>query len=252
MNDFGHYQRLGFTSNPFRTLSRAEWGQIAFLTPDIQQLLHNETAHLQLIGDMGSGKTTTLMGIQAACQTGGQSTIYEYLALGQRRFKTDFKQQMPDVFLIDEAQRLWHWEKHRLLRLCKTNLALRLIFSSHADLSGWFQQRNLSLITYDVENLPIVSLGDLLTRRLDFFRQNNSSSPLIEFTPDAIIYLDEIFSSDRRSMESFLFEVFTLINDIQPLSVDFLKECRRKVSEAEDQGVQSVEVKRQIFRTWGH
>ena len=240
--------RLGLTSNPFRTLSRKEWGQIAFFTPEIARLVHQEHAHLQLIGNMGRGKTTTLMGIQARCEAQGQVVIYEYLAMGQRRFKAEFIQKFPDVFLLDEAQRLWQYEKFRLLKICQKNPTMRLIFSSHADLSGWFQHRNLPLITYDVDTLPTQSLADLLNKRLQFFQTVNPAA--LAFSTDAILYLEELFGSDRRRMEQFLYEVFELYSELQPLTAEFLADCWREVSEAEARGVLSTVIHQQKLRTW--
>ncbi len=247
-NDFRRFERLGLNSNPFRTLSRTEWGEIAFLTPEIQRLVEQENTHLQLLGNLGRGKTTTLLGIGALLEEQSQSVIYEYLAIGQRRFKTNLATQHPDVFLLDEAQRLWHYEKWRLLQSVQKYTQMRLIFSSHVDLSGWFKQRNLPLVPYHVDHLPTVSLGELLNKRLEYFL-TAKSSPL-NFTDDAMAYLEKTFGSNRRQMEQFLYEVFELMIEPKPITSAFLIECMQKVRISESQGILSIVIKRQTFRTW--
>lgn len=248
MTDFGRLPRLGLSSNPFRTLSQPEWGEIAFLTPDIHRLVQQEHAHLQLLGKMGRGKTTTLLGIENLLENQGQSVMYEYLPISQRRFKTNLQIQHPAIFLLDEAQRLWHYEKWRLLRFFQKRPRKRLIFSSHADLSGWFRSRGLPLLTYEVDNLPMSSLGELLHKRLHYFLIDKNAS--VKFTDDAITYLEAIFGSNRRQMEQFLYEVFEIIQDPQTITAQVLADCQAKVKQAQAAGRQKTQVHRQFWRTW--
>jgi hypothetical protein len=182
--------------------------------------LTQSTAHLQLTGAMGRGKTTSLMGIQTYFSMQNHPVSYEYIPLGQRHLKLYPGEASPHIWLVDEVQRLWLGEKFRLFRTLSRRPDLRLIFSSHVDLGYWFQVMSLPLETYQTEVLSHIGLHLLLNRRLDYFRQ--TPSPL-HFTEDGVQWLEQRYGNDRRAMERFLYEVFQCLSTPVPLDGEQLQ-----------------------------
>jgi hypothetical protein len=62
------------------------------------------SGHLQVLGQMGRGKTTTLLGLGKRFRLQGLRADYEYLPAGRDAFTTPLASL--DVFLLDEVQRL--------------------------------------------------------------------------------------------------------------------------------------------------
>ena len=216
---FDRFTRLGFNGNPFQTLSNATWGAVAVI-PDAVLNALEATAHLQLLGAMGRGKTTTLLGIQHHLQAQGRATTYEYLPEHHHRYHT---RHFPAYFLLDEAQRLWWGERLRLLRTLGRQSSTRLIFSSHVDLGRWFGWRGVPLQTVYIDDLPMSTLAEILARRLAYFRLVEG----VYFTEEAVAWLADHFGSDRRGMERFLYEVFQALTEPQPITAALLADLWR-------------------------
>jgi hypothetical protein len=211
------YEKLGFSGNPFRVLTDDEWADIAVLPDDIQSVLESG-AHLQIMGQMGRGKSTTLRGINRKLQRQGLRAEFEYIPQHHHRFKTTLS-TIPDVFLLDEAQRLWWWERARLLGTIRQH-DIRLMVSSHADLTMWFEWWRLPLTTISVETMSPDQLARALNQRLNFFRIGTDQTT--SFTDDAVEWLESQFGSDRRAMERFLYEVFQSLQSPQSITADLL------------------------------
>lgn len=198
---FFPFHALGLHANPFRALTDDEWARVAVLRPDVRSAL-DQIAHVQVLGAMGSGKTTTLLGLAAACRGRGLRVAYEYLPEGQRRFTTDPAHL--DVFLLDEVQRLSWWQRWRLLRVARHGT--RLILGSHADFRQPFARAKLPLITIRLDQILLDQLETILQRRIALAALNDP--PSITFAPDAISYVWSTFGVRLRAMDHFLYEVF--------------------------------------------
>src|SRR5712692_10403753 len=127
------FHALGFRSNPFRALTDEEWAAIVVLPEAILQAAASG-GHLQVLGEMGRGKTSTLLGLAEHFRHGGRFVEYEYLPIGQDMFKSPLAGLQ--VFLLDEVQRLRPDERRRLLAAARGGL--RLILGSHDDLTPLF------------------------------------------------------------------------------------------------------------------
>ena len=210
---------LGFRCNPFRVLTEDEWRDIAVLPPIVEAALENEVPYLQIMGDMGRGKSTTLHGVAAHLKRQHQRVVYEYLPEGHRRFKSNLSQV--DVFLLDEAQRLWPWERRRLIKLAK-KYHLRLIIGTHEDFSILFRRHQLQFETVCLDSHEGAEISKILARRLAYFSYDTKAP--IYFELDSIDYLSEAFGTDLRTMQYFLYEVFQHLEQPMPLSAKILQQ----------------------------
>ncbi len=218
MPHFFPFEDLGFRCNPFRALADEEWAAVAIVPPSI---LKADAPYIQILGEQGRGKSTTLRGLAAYLQLESQRVMYEYLPLGQRRFITSIADL--DVFLLDEAQRLWWWERRRLVR-STMKYDTRLVFSSHEDLTELFGRFRLSVFTIWLDQVDEDRLAAILQRRLAYFALHDP--PSVVFSPDAIQYLFAQFGSDLRQMEYFLYEVFQRLETFELLTVAYLANVR--------------------------
>ncbi|MCI0580284.1 MAG: ATP-binding protein [Chloroflexi bacterium] len=196
------FHDLGFRSNPFRALDDEEWAAVAVLPDSVQPALAQGFVHLQLRGETGRGKTTTLLALAGHFRQAGRRVAYEYLPEGQERFTTTLAALAS--FALDEAQRLRPGERRRLLAAAQQGL--QLIFSSHQDLAPLFEQRNLPLTTIYLDAAPPAHLQAILERRLAYFALE--SPPPITFTAEAVDYLWQQCSGNLRAIERFLYEFF--------------------------------------------
>lgn len=161
---FYHAQRLGFRINPFSRLELEEWRAIAVLPDGVAIALQRGWSHMQIMGEKGHGKTTTLLKLASILGMHGQCTHYEYIPPHQYSFHTDLADPNIDVALIDEAQRLWPWEKRRLVAAIRARtLSLKVIISTHADFSRRFQRASLALTTVVLDTLEPSALQHILT-----------------------------------------------------------------------------------------
>jgi len=233
-NRYFPFHALGFRCNPFRTLTDDEWAYIAVLPESIQALLQNGFAHLQILGEPGYGKTTILLALAAKFRAQGKRVEYEYLPEDQSQFKTDCVGL--DVFVLDEVQRLVSSERERLIGIAHHT---QLIIASHEDLTPLFASHSLGLASVQIENSDSGVLRTILSRRLDYFRQVALKSDMrdsslrkersaqndsqIDFSPDAIVYLSNMFRGNLRAMEQFLYEVFQRLDRAEIIDVERLK-----------------------------
>ena len=82
---FFHFPHIGYSRNPFGALIDEEWVAISVLPPVIERILADGFEHLQLLGPMGIGKSTTLLALQAEFQRGFVLSHAEVGAEAQRK-----------------------------------------------------------------------------------------------------------------------------------------------------------------------
>ncbi|NHZ72114.1 MAG: hypothetical protein GWP17_03400 [Aquificales bacterium] len=242
---FFHFQNIGYQRNPFGALTDAEWAAIAVLPPAVERILADGFEHLQILGPMGVGKSTTLLALQswfeknqrkgAKMQRKEKSAsyfgsaqyrsaksadkiAYEYLPEGQHFFETDTSGL--DMFLLDEAQRLNWWQRRKLVKGAG-NSRLRLIISSHEDLTPLFARKGLDLTSVNLSGeMDVGWITAVLDKRLAYFAIPHQ--PRATLTPAAITYLFQTFGQNLRQMEYFLYEVWQQLESTGPVDASFL------------------------------
>lgn len=197
---------LGFRRNPFGALERDDWTAISILPATLTKRLTAHSTHLQLLGSMGSGKTTTMLKLADELVQIGERLVYEYLPEGQRRYMTDTA--VLTTFLLDEGQRLTRRERKRMVTAARPGeTGLRLIFSSHEDLTKLFRRWQRPLTTINLEETLTVDLyRQMLVRRLDYFTL--PGKPHTTLSDDAVQWLYDRFYPNMRDAEYFLYEVW--------------------------------------------
>jgi len=230
---FFHFPHIGYSRNPFGALTDEEWAAIAVLPPVIERFLEDGFDHLQILGPMGIGKSTTLLALQAwfteiphrRGETGARpqyahppnSIVYEYLPEGQRHFVTDTNNL--DLFLLDEAQRLNWWQRRKLMKAASH---LQLIISSHEDLTPLFAKKGLNLTGVDLSGeMDEGWITAVIHKRLSYFAIPNQPHAIL--TPAAITDLVETFGQNLRQMEYFLYEVWQQLDSTEPVDVTQLR-----------------------------
>jgi chromosomal replication initiation ATPase DnaA len=223
------FHSLGFRCNPFKTLTDEEWVMIAILPSEVRKVLARGFIYLQLLGDQGCGKTTTLLKLADQARQRGKNVAYEWLAPGEHRFQTQLEGL--DLFLLDEAQRLSWWQRRRLLRqIAKQGDKFKLIFSSHEDLTGCFKRYNYPLTSIRLDaNITLKDWQAILARRLSYFALPGASH--ITFTAEAVDYLAEEFGHDLREAELFLYDLWQMQQEVTVITSQHLRELVVKQGE---------------------
>ena len=200
------FHPLGFRSNPFRALTREEWAEVAIIPPQIEEMLASDFTHVQIIGEQGIGKTSTLLALQEYFTNLGQRVRYHYLHLGEKRFRG--RLHSIDVLLLDEMQRLSITQRTRLLRKIapRDGEGIQLICSTHEDLAPIFEGQNRPLTTILLGIYEETFVRQIMERRLQFFALDKQAS--LRFSEPAYRFLHKTFRSDLRSLEEFLYDVF--------------------------------------------
>jgi len=211
------FHALGYRSNPFRALSDEEWAEIVVL-PEAVLAAAAGNGHLQILGEMGHGKTSTLLGLGQWFRRAGRRVMYEYLTIGQEEFDTLLSGL--DIFLLDEAQRLKPAERRRLLAAAQGDL--RLVLGSHEDLTPLFLSAGLSLATVRLDELEPGRLDTILARRLAAVALPGSATR-VTFDASALAYLQSTFGGNLRAMERFLYEVFQELDGAELLTAERLQ-----------------------------
>ena len=73
-NPYFPFHALGYQGNPFRAVTDDEWVALAILPDSIETVVNHP--HLQILGDKGHGKTTTLLALAARFQKQNQVVAY--------------------------------------------------------------------------------------------------------------------------------------------------------------------------------
>lgn len=180
---------LNLRRNPFGEVPREEVGRVAVV--DVPPLSPGDV--LQIMGEAGRGKTTTLLALLHQHPT----AAYEYLAEGETTLKTPLS-QIPEIFLLDEAQRLSRRLLKKLFLRAKT-----LVLATHEDLSP-LSPRPMRTIT--IRGMDASRLTKILERRVEWARRG--PGPVPRFPPEAIHALLDRYGDDLRSMEDHLYLTF--------------------------------------------
>ena len=196
------FHRIGFGSNPFRALNRDEIGKVAVISNEIINAYKNSLDHMQILGSEGRGKTTTLLGLASHTFPENWAYSYEYLADGQSSYRTDLSDL--NIFVLDEAQRLDNANISRLVDSASNGL--RIVFSSHEDLSDVFQRKDLRLSSFRVEVESSAQIDEIISRRLEVF--SREATPDITLSKQAMDFLHITYGTDIRGMLDLLYDVF--------------------------------------------
>lgn len=219
-NSYFPFHALGFRCNPFRALADDEWAEVAILPEPVAQIVAKGFVHLQIVGEKGCGKTTTLLALTAQSRREGRLAVYEHIEEGQSQFNAEIGGL--DLFLLDEAQRLSGPERERLLSsLSEGGIGLRLVISSHDDLTPFFARRSLPLTTVRYDTTTLAHLGAVIQRRLAYFALD-ADAPGVALSPEAARYLHITFGSDIRATEMTLYEVFQQLRERGEITLEML------------------------------
>ncbi|RMG89513.1 MAG: ATP-binding protein [Chloroflexi bacterium] len=203
---FFHFHKLGYRRNPFGALTDEEWPEVAVLPREVEQILPH-VIHLQILGPAGVGKSTILRRLAHQFSQANLRAVYEYLPEGQHKFFTRLANL--DIFLLDEAQRLSWWQRHLLLNTTTQDKFkdLRLILSSHKDLTSLFQRRHLPLVTVRLDRCVNAEYYErLITRRLAYFALPGQERVMLG--ADVWPFLWRTFGLNVREAIYFLYDVW--------------------------------------------
>ena len=211
------FYRLGFVCNPFRALTSNEIGKVAVISNEITNAYKNSLDHLQILGSEGRGKTTALLGLASHTSPENWAYSYEYLADGQSSYRTDLSDL--NIFILDEAQRLDNANISRLVDSASDKL--RIVFSSHEDLSDVFQRKELRLSSFRVEVESSAQIHEIISRRLEFF--SKEATPAITLSKQAMDFLLITHGTDIRGMLDLLYDVFQDCRERRTLTIADIK-----------------------------
>jgi chromosomal replication initiation ATPase DnaA len=153
----------------------------------------------------------------------GQHVLYHYLPLGEKRFRGHL--HAVDILLLDEMQRLSKTQRTRLLGKIapRDGNGLKLICSTHEDLTLLFERRNRLLTTIHLDIHEERFVRQIIERRLQFFALDNHSK--VKFSDPAYRLLTNTFKSDLRSLEIFLYTVFQQQDFESEITDEILKQA---------------------------
>lgn len=215
---FSHH-RLGLRCNPFGALTAAEWAESGFLPDRVKTAVWETNSHLQLLGPMGCGKTATLHRLHHLLHPTVSNSQYEYIPEGQRRFNTPLTVDL-QLFLLDEAQRLSWRSRREWLRWLQTAGA-RCFFSAHDDLAAQFAAKGLPIVSIFLpELIDLAYYQAWIAGRLEAFRL--PQRPFVSMDEEAVQLLYQTFGVNLREAEYFLYELFQMITDPQPITAVLL------------------------------
>jgi hypothetical protein len=204
---FFPFESLGLARNPFSSLTEDEWAALAWLHPAVREALDQSTPVVQILGESGRGKSSTLLAVKRELLTLGRDPHYVYLPPDSRRLKAS--EIYGDPLLIDEIERLPARSRRRLYhtRLHAHRDLPSLIFSSHVDLVLEVERLETgTTASVKIPSLSETQLGDLLNVRI---RSASTGENLpVWFNPGAVNLLSQLYGGDLRRIERTLYEVF--------------------------------------------
>lgn len=227
-NIYFPFHDIGFRCNPFRALTEDEWSKVAVLPEELITILDENNTHIQIIGNDGYGKTTTLLGLTTYFSHKGKRFAYEYIPHGKSKYHTDTHNI--EIFLLDEFQRLNQRQRVRLITSASSDpiKGLQLVVSSHEDYTDYFEVGDLPLSTIRLEKIPEHRLGTILERRLRFFAIDESAKPT--FTIGAVKFLWKTYGSDLRSVERLLYHVFQQLKPCEKINEERLRNVAESIN----------------------
>ena len=211
------FAHLGLTRNPFGTLSRDEWADVAVLPDTVQEMVTQNT-HVLFLGDKGQGKTSLLHALRQQSVFSGLQSAYERLPHAMTTYHTRLNNL--DVFALDEVQRLRPWGWWPLLR--QAQRGTRLLLASHGDVSGLFSLMRLPLITCHMDDLITPAhIAAVHARRIAYFTLPEADP--LRLTDSAIAYLWQQHGRNLRAQESLLYEVIQQMQQPQAITAAHLQ-----------------------------
>lgn len=214
---FFPHRQLGLVKNPFGALTPEEWVAVAVPPPIIMQALEAGFDHLQVIGDKGRGKSTILRWLCHQYQLQGQSVTYERLPRWHFNYHSDLSPL--DCFALDEAQRLFILNQHRLFRQAQDK---RLLIGTHNSWERAFHRHGWLLTTVHIgDQTTREHIQHILDKRLIEFATDKGT--LVYFDDSAIDYLWDRWGDNLRGMEYFLYHVIQNRRDTGAITSVYLE-----------------------------
>lgn len=215
--EFFPFHKLGLTKNPFGALTQSEWVAVTVPPPELLSILKTGFDHLQVIGERGRGKSTTLLWLCDDLNAQGKQTAYERLPRWHFNYHTPTNNV--DVFALDEAQRLFFLNQHRLFREMQGR---QLIIGTHISWKRAFGRYGWNLTTVHIANHTTRDLiQQILDKRLDYFSTENGAQ--VYFDATAIDYLWDTWRDNLRGMEWFLYHCLQKRHDSGAITASFLE-----------------------------
>lgn len=148
------YFALNLAYNPFRTETRERLFE-RFCWPEekLELFLQGSWQVYQILGESGWGKTQFLFGYLGALYLQEKSFYYHRLEEDQRHFRFP-----KDILygVLDEAQRLYFWDRRFLFKTIQQK-KMRLVIASHHDFENQFRQKKILFETLHLQP-PTVSV----------------------------------------------------------------------------------------------
>lgn len=193
--------KLGLSKNPFGALTTEEWVTATVPPPIVQHHLQEGFDHLQVIGEKGRGKSTTLHWLCHYFEQQGCNVAYERLPRWQFNFHTDITRL--DTFALDEAQRLFVLHQAQLFRQARGK---RLLIGTHISWERAFRRHGWQVTTIHIGDCTTRDhIRHILDRRLMVFATGTGVQ--IYFDDSAVDYLWAHWGDNLRGMEFFLYHV---------------------------------------------
>lgn len=216
-NKFFPFHKLGLRKNPFGALTPDEWVAVTVLPQVIHDILATDFDHLQIIGERGRGKSTTLRWLCHHFESQGQLTAYERLPRWQFNYHSNISNL--DCFALDEAQRLFILNQRRLFHETQGK---RLIIGTHVGWERAFRFYDQQLTTIHIaDHTTRNHIQQVLQKRLQVFSLDGDVH--IYFNDSAIDYLWEQWRDNLRGMEWFLYHVIQKCRTKGAITADYLK-----------------------------
>jgi hypothetical protein len=202
MSEFDKFfplRKLGLVKNPFGALTTEEWVAVTVPPPIILEVLKTGFEHLQIIGDRGRGKSTTLHWLCHYFQIQEQSVAYERLPRWHFNYQSDLSSL--DCFALDEAQRLFILKQRRLFHEAQGK---RLLIGTHISWERAFRRYGWQVTTvYIAHQTTREHIQHILDKRLIVF--STDTGVQVYFDDSAVDYLWDKWEDNLRGMEYFLY-----------------------------------------------
>lgn len=188
------FAHLNLRRNPFGAFSIEDWTRLADVeVAEFDAMLAEPGTAVQFIGEKGYGKTTHLLAIRARFPESG----YEHIDEGERG-----EVPVGDPVMIDEAQRLTWWQRHRLFRS-----RVPLVLGTHKDFTRELVNAGRQVRTVAVaERMNPERLTRILNARIEWVRRDDGRVPAVPF--DMAAGLFERFGPDIRTIQYELYKTF--------------------------------------------
>ena len=220
--------RLGYRCNPFRALTREEWQDLTLLPTTLRNQLNDWPTIVQIIGDQGRGKTSTLLAIKRHWLLRDINVVYEYIPPGKKRYQEDLTNIQ--VYLLDEAQRLGSRRWRDLIQQVARpdSYPSRIVFSSHVDLFEMNANAKQEIHTIHLDTPSKGFVKAMIKRRLEYFERPGRHG--VRLSSKANDLLIAHCSSDLRLLERILYEIYQTWGHETPIRGSYVEEMIRELS----------------------